>query len=95
MEITSSNNTINITGNIKSVSDYQEIKSKVDSLSQHNSSLIINIENSLSMTSSVIGYFNKLILKDKVNVTMNIGNKQLIELLQDLNLVSTFNVRAL
>lgn len=95
MEITSSNNTITITGNIKSVSDYQKIKSTVDALSQHNAHLIINIENSLSMTSSVIGYFNKLILKDKIDIQMNIGNKQLIELLKDLNLISTFNVKTL
>jgi len=95
MEIKSSGSTVTITGNIKSVSDYQEIKNLVDSLAAQNQSLIINIDDSLSMTSSVIGYFNKLILKDKINIQMNIGNKQLLELLKDLNLVSTFNVKSL
>ena len=92
MEISTSGNSVTITGNIKSVSDYQTIKSAIDPLSM-NSSIIINIKDSISITSSVIGYFNKLVLKDKKNVQMNIGNEQLMELLQDLNLASIFNAR--
>jgi len=92
MEISTSGNSVTITGNIKSVSDYQTIKSTLDALSM-NSSIIINIKDSISITSSVIGYFNKLVLKDKKNIEMRIGNEQLMELLQDLNLASIFNAR--
>ncbi len=92
MEISTSGNTVTISGNIKSVSDYQAIKTSLDALVR-NSSIVINIKDSISITSSVIGYFNKLVLKDKINIEMNIGNEQLMELLQDLNLASIFNAR--
>jgi len=92
MEISTSGNTVTIAGNIKSVSDYQTIKTSLDALIR-NSSIVINITDSISITSSVIGYFNKLVLKDKINIEMNIGNEQLMELLQDLNLASIFNAR--
>jgi len=93
MNISTSSNIVTITGNIKSINDFQEIKSTLDiTKSQHNS-MTINIIDSLSITSSVIGYFNKLILKDKINLSMNIGNKKLLELINDLNLVSIFNAQ--
>lgn len=93
MEITSSANTINITGNIKSISDFSQIKSLTDSAIVKHKRIIINIIDSLSITSSVIGYFNKLILKDGIIIEMKVGNDQLIHLLNDLNLVSTFKAR--
>jgi len=93
MNISTSSNIVTITGNIKSINDFQEIKSTLDiTKSQHNS-MTINIIDSLSITSSVIGYFNKLILKDKINLNMNIGNEKLLELINDLNLVSIFNAK--
>ena len=91
MEITASGNNITIVGNIKSVSDYQQIRSTIDSVVATSSSVTINIVDSLSITSSVIGYFNKLVLKDGIKISIEIGNPQLMNLIKDLNLVSTFN----
>ncbi len=93
MEITTSSNIITITGNIKSVKDFQEIKTTADAIKTSHKSITINIIDSLSITSSVIGYFNKLILKDKINIQMRIGNSKLMELLSDLNLTSVFKAR--
>lgn len=93
MEITSSSSTIDITGNIKSINDFAEIKRVIDSTVTQHKSIVINIIDSLSITSSVIGYFNKLILKDNINVEMRIGNDQLMHLITDLNLASTFKAR--
>ena len=93
MEITSSTNTIKITGNIKSISNFAEIKNLVDSVVTQHKNITINIIDSLSITSSVIGYFNKLILKDNINIEMRVGNDQLMLLLTDLNLASTFKAR--
>ncbi|PHQ65672.1 MAG: hypothetical protein COB99_02665 [Sulfurimonas sp.] len=93
MEITSSTNTINITGNIKSISNFSEIKNLVDGVITQHKSITINLIDSLSITSSVIGYFNKLILKDNINIEMRVGNEQLMHLLSDLNLASTFKAR--
>jgi len=89
MEIEASSNNIVINGNIKSVSDFQHIKQIIDSVIANNYKEInINIIDSLSITSSIIGYLNKLVLKDNINIYMNVGNDQLLHLLDDLNLVA-------
>jgi hypothetical protein len=93
MEITASSNTIKITGNIKSVSDYQKIKSTVDSVIATHGTIILDIRDSISITSSIIGYLNKLVLKDKIALSMRVGNGQLLELLEDLNLIELLGVR--
>jgi len=93
MNISTSSNIVTITGNIKTINDFQEIKSTLDTTKSQHSSMTINIIDSLSITSSVIGYFNKLILKDKIKLNMNIGNEKLLELINDLNLVSIFNAK--
>ncbi len=93
MEISTSLNIVTIKGNIKSVSNFQEIKNCVDDLIRHQSSITIIISDSLSITSSIIGYFNKLILKDKINLSMEVGNEQLFELLDDLSLISVFKAK--
>ena len=95
MEISISAHTLTITGNIKTVNDFQDIKSTLDSLTRDYQAITIIIKDSLSITSSVIGYFNKIILKDKIDVDMKIGNTQLSELINDLNLTATFKARKL
>ncbi|MDQ1244490.1 MAG: hypothetical protein QG565_830, partial [Campylobacterota bacterium] len=86
-------NNIKITGNIKSVSDFQSIKEVVDSVIIQHKQININILNSLSITSSVIGYLNKLVLKDNIDIRMYVGNEQLLNLLDDLNLILTFKAK--
>lgn len=93
MEIETSVNNITITGNIKSVSDFQSIKEVVDSVIIQHKQININILNSLSITSSVIGYLNKLVLKDNIDIRMYVGNEQLLNLLDDLNLILTFKAK--
>jgi len=93
MNISSSSNSVNISGNIKSINDFQAIKTTIDSLKTSHEALIIHIVDSISITSSVIGYFNKIILKDGIELRLQVGNEQLIELFDDLNLSTLFNVR--
>jgi hypothetical protein len=95
MTIKASANSITIDGNIKSISDFQEIKSTIDDLASANKSITINVLNSLSITSSVIGYLNKLVKKDNITIHLNVGNEQLFELLSDLNLTSVFNTKVI
>lgn len=95
MDISVSSNVITITGNIKSVSDYQELKAVLDAMVDTHKSIVVNIKDSLSITSSVIGYLNKLVLKDGIDLSMNVGNGQLMELLVDLNLDSLFKAKKL
>jgi len=93
MEISTNSNRVTIEGNIKSNADFQSIRTTVDSLIRTHKSIIIDVKDSLSFTSSVIGYFNKIILKDKIDVSINVGNVDLYNLLDDLNLVSTFKLK--
>ena len=93
MEISSFSNVVTITGNIKSVGDYQDVKIFLDILKKSHSTIDIELKDSISITSSIIGYFNKLVLKDKIQLQLKIGNSQLMELLDDLNLSSTFNAK--
>ncbi len=93
MEISISSNIVTIEGNMKSISDFQIIKQNIDGVIENNKSLIINIVDSLSITSSIIGYLNKLVLKDNIDIRMNIGDEQLLHLLDDLNLASTFKAK--
>ncbi len=93
MQVSTSSNTLRITGNIKSVNDYQEIKTATDHLVQEHKEITVIIEDSLSITSSIIGYFNKIVLKDSIDLHMRVGNSQLMELLEDLNLTAVFKVK--
>jgi len=93
MEISTSSNTVTIIGNIKSVGDFQLIKSTIDPLKVSHNNIIIDIKDSLSVTSSVIGYLNKLVLKDKITLQVKVGNEQLITLLDELHLTEVFKAR--
>lgn len=90
MNISSNGNRVTIEGNIKSVSDFQMIKSTVDNV--NGSDIYLIIKDSFSITSSVIGYLNKLIHKDGVTIHMSVNDARLYDLLNDLNLISLFNV---
>lgn len=93
MELQISASTILVTGNIKSISDFQEIKRTVDNITAQHKQITLKIVDSLSITSSVIGYLNKLVLKDNIELNVIVGNEQLYHLLDDLNLVSTFKAK--
>jgi len=93
MEISVSANTVVITGNIKTISDYQQIKETIDNLTQNQKHIIVIIQDSISVTSSVIGYLNKLVLKDNIDLQIKVGDDQLMKLFEDLNLVSLFKVK--
>jgi len=93
MEISTSGNVVTIKGNIKTVSDYQEIKRTIDALAASQQHIVVNIPDSISVTSSVIGYFTKLVQKDKIDLNIKVGDADLMELFEDLGLVSFFKVR--
>lgn len=93
MEISSSGSIVTIAGNIKSVLDFQKIKSHLDNTVLSHNAITIKIPDSISITSSLIGYFTKLIYKDEIKISIIIGDKRLYNLLDELHLVSQFNAR--
>lgn len=93
MQLTTSGNTVTIIGNIKSIQDYQTIKTTLDELIQNSNTVIINLTDSISIISSVIGYLNKLVLKDNIVLQIIVGNSELYELFDELALVDLFKVK--
>ena len=94
MTITRDNSLLTIKGNIKSVSDYTEIQGHLQSaIANGSDSITIKVVDSISITSSVIGIFLKVIKKDGIALSVQVGNKHLYDLLNELNLLAVFNVR--
>jgi len=93
MEIKREGNKLIIIGNIKSIENYEKIKSDLQIIKQNNNFIHIDIKDSISITSSLIGYLYKLVEKDKINLSMEVGNNTLYEILEDLDLIKKFNVR--
>ena len=94
MEIQRQGSEIVITGNIKNTSDYQSIKDNVNALVQSGAkSIIVKTPESFSMTSSVIGFFIKVIFQDKVSIHVYVKDDRLYSPLEDLNLIETFKVK--
>ena len=93
MELELANSKLKIRGNIKSVRDFQEIKTVLDKVIGEHKHVSIDILDSISMTSSVIGYLVKIIHKDGVSLSMNVGDERLAKLLDELGLSQEFNVK--
>jgi predicted DNA-binding protein with PD1-like motif len=85
---------ISIMGNIKSIEDSLEIKNAVSDLQKKGAkSIHLRIQDSFSMTSTVIGHLMKLVNVDKITISMIVGDDRLYQLLEELSLVHPFNVR--
>ncbi len=96
MEINVHDRQIEIKGNIKTLENYMTIKETVQALVDRGAdSISFIIGDSLSMTSSVIGYLMKLVNVDGIHITMYVGDDRLIDLMEELSLVQIFGVKKL
>ena len=87
-------NELIITGNIKSIEDSIEIKKAINALKSRGAkSLMLRIQDSFSMTSTVIGYLMKSVEIDKYPVSIIASDRRLYRLFEELSLVQSFNVR--
>ncbi len=95
MELQIQNNELIIKGNVKSIQDAEAIKEALEKIAKNYTSVKVILQDSISLTSSVIGYLVKLAQKDGKNITLKIANEELYELLQDLGLHTTFKIQRL
>lgn len=95
MKVRKEGNSVVIEGNIKTIGDFQAIKHILDEMILDVSTINIILLDSISITSSVIGYLTKLVHKDKVNISLSIENKELVSLMDDLGLSELLHVRSL
>lgn len=87
-------NELAIIGNIKSIEDSMEIKKAISVLQQKGAkSILLKIQDSFSMTSTVIGHLMKLVNIDKISISLVVGDHRLYDLLEELSLIQPFNVR--
>ncbi|MDR0453244.1 MAG: hypothetical protein LBH05_00360 [Deferribacteraceae bacterium] len=89
-----SSSEIVVYGNIKNVNDYQEIKRIVtEMLREGSGQLNIKMPDSFSITSSIIGYFLKLVYQDGIKLSIMVSDERLFCLMNDLRLTEAFNVQ--
>ena len=93
MKIIVNGNIVEIDGVIKTIENVEEIKNTVSSISSD--MIILKIINSFAIPSSLIGYLIKLKQLDNKKITLQIGDEDLYELIQDLNLNRDFDIQKL
>ena len=91
MDIRQTGNMVEVDGVIKTINDSQMLVNAIKDASR-NGNVIIKINDSFSLPSTIIGELLKL--KDNgVKITLEVKDEILYELLDDLNLVTIFNVK--
>jgi len=93
IKIEHTGNKLRINGNVKSISHYNDIKSSVDQIIQNQNDVLIELIDSISLTSSVIGYFTKIVNVDNITLRIHVTDERLFALLDDLGLVQVLNVQ--
>jgi hypothetical protein len=83
---------VHIDGTIKSVADSQSIKDAVGGCEDSKLPIHIRIDNSFSVTSSVIGFMLKKVQADKADVRITVSDERLYDLFKSLNLATILNV---
>lgn len=83
---------VKVDGVIKSVSDSQSIKDSLATCTDSSLPIVLLIENSFSVTSSVIGFLLKKIQADKVNLSIKVGDDRLLDLFKSLDLIDVLRV---
>ncbi len=92
MDIKVEGNNIIVNGLVRGNAEVDEIKSVATNLINSHKSIIILLESSYVIPSSLIGYLLKIIHDNKINVSIRVKQKELYELLDRLNLVSALRV---
>ena len=94
MEVLSSNNILTVSGNIKSVSHFQTLANELNKMIRDFNHIRIHLLDSISITSSVIGYLCKLADKGHT-IELHVKDKGLHGLLEELNLTEILKVQQL
>jgi positive regulator of sigma E activity len=86
---------VKIYGDIIGVEDFEMIKNEMEEKLNAENIITLEIIDSSFITSSLIGYFYKLLEKDGIHLKIKVGKKELMEVFEDLNLVEKFEVSLL
>ncbi len=87
-------NVMRLGGDVKTIENYVELKRRLtEFIASGEKELTIEITDSMSINSSIIGFFTKIIHRDGISLSLKVHDKKLYSLLCDLNLIKFFNVR--
>jgi Mg/Co/Ni transporter MgtE len=86
-------NIFEVKGIIKTMKDVEKIKEAIEKYSNKDSSIILKIIDSFTIPSTVISYLIKLHELEKKDIIIEIKDKNLYELLQDLELDKSFTLK--
>lgn len=95
IKINNLGNKVVVEGNIKSIEHYNQLKSTVDEMLLNSKTIVVTLVDSISLTSSIIGYFTKIINVNGVVLELYVSDDGLFDLLDDLGLIQLFNVKRL
>ncbi|MBE0494779.1 MAG: hypothetical protein IBX45_00070 [Campylobacterales bacterium] len=86
---------VSVGGNIKSSADASMIRSAIQKIAEEGAEeeIVLEIKDSFIITSSVIGFLVKFISKDKLNISLEIGNPELYTMLEEMELHRLFRAR--
>ncbi|MCX8085004.1 MAG: hypothetical protein N3C60_08805 [Calditerrivibrio sp.] len=91
--ITTVGNEVLVGGDVVNITDYRLIKESVlKAIGSEGKYVKVIFSDAESLTSSVIGFFLKLVQKDNIEVKMVVKKNTLMSLLEILGLVKIFNV---
>lgn len=83
-----------VTGLIKTVDDSNQFREELHKLiSKESKPITIHIKDSFIVTSSIIGHLLKAVNVDKARITLYVGQSDLFQLLEQLNLITPLNVK--
>lgn len=93
MDLRTNNNTITISGQIKTMEDYKNIKIIINNFLLNGiNEISIEIKDSISVPSSVIGLLLKAIHQDNAKISINTNSPNLIKIFKELNLIDQFQI---
>lgn len=93
MQIESKGSVVTIHGDIRTIEHSEAIKAELETIVRDHDDLTLNIVDSSTIISSVIGYLVKLNFMHKVHLSVNVGNQRLFNMIQELELQRVLNVQ--
>lgn len=83
---------LTVTGDIRTIADYLEIKKIVKEMADDGAEAItLKIKDSPSINSALIGFLLRLTHENEIRLSIQIGNDKLYNMLRVMNLIDVFH----
>lgn len=94
VSVTTTNSKVIVRGDVVSIGDYWLIKKKVTNLVENGrKKIVVVFRDAKFIGSSVVGFFLKLILKDKISLKIKANDPQFYHFMEILGLTEVFQMK--